>query len=256
MTGDLQNEPEDIPRMVEAVEAGNDVASGRRRRARIGGSFRPSHLINACSAASPALRFSDFGAPSTPTVGRRRADARSIGKQKFTKALVLSGGAMSIEVDVGMPRATDRPATHLFADAARTPRHGGYCRNPSSGSRAPGSVSSLSLRAWCLRIVFWIGESTSGPLFGGVGNPVRPRHPGLHLALIGEYLGRIQRDVEGRRSTRSIANFSRRKLRFRAGLSTPLRGERARPSRALQFGLPLAIDVNTRGWRRCASPPP
>src|SRR5712691_12807269 len=31
MDGDLQNEPEDIPRLVEAVEAGNDVASGRRR---------------------------------------------------------------------------------------------------------------------------------------------------------------------------------------------------------------------------------
>src|SRR5438093_11071544 len=30
MDGDLQNEPEDIPRLVEAVEAGNDVASGRR----------------------------------------------------------------------------------------------------------------------------------------------------------------------------------------------------------------------------------
>src|SRR5216110_2396165 len=31
MDGDLQNQPEDIPRLVEAVEAGNDVASGRRR---------------------------------------------------------------------------------------------------------------------------------------------------------------------------------------------------------------------------------
>ena len=30
MDGDLQNQPEDIPRLVEAVEAGNDVASGRR----------------------------------------------------------------------------------------------------------------------------------------------------------------------------------------------------------------------------------
>jgi len=28
MDGDLQNQPEDIPRLVEAVEAGNDVASG------------------------------------------------------------------------------------------------------------------------------------------------------------------------------------------------------------------------------------
>ena len=35
MDGDLQNEPEDIPRAVEAVEAGNDVASGRRGHAKI-----------------------------------------------------------------------------------------------------------------------------------------------------------------------------------------------------------------------------
>src|SRR5438105_6621995 len=31
MDGDLQNQPEDIPRLVAVVEAGNDVASGRRR---------------------------------------------------------------------------------------------------------------------------------------------------------------------------------------------------------------------------------
>src|SRR5687767_6429187 len=30
MDGDLQNQPEDIPRLVAAVEAGTDVASGRR----------------------------------------------------------------------------------------------------------------------------------------------------------------------------------------------------------------------------------
>ena len=30
MDGDLQNPPEDVPRLVEAVEAGYDVASGRR----------------------------------------------------------------------------------------------------------------------------------------------------------------------------------------------------------------------------------
>src|SRR5436309_11507018 len=29
MDGDLQNQPEDIPRLVDAVEAGNDVARGR-----------------------------------------------------------------------------------------------------------------------------------------------------------------------------------------------------------------------------------
>src|ERR1043166_157261 len=34
MDGDLQNEPEDIPKLVAAVENGADVASGRRRARR------------------------------------------------------------------------------------------------------------------------------------------------------------------------------------------------------------------------------
>src|SRR5947208_2362380 len=47
MDGDLQNEPEDIPRLVEAVEAGNDVASGRRRaRTDSAGRSVPSRVIN------------------------------------------------------------------------------------------------------------------------------------------------------------------------------------------------------------------
>src|SRR5947199_940273 len=47
MDGDLQNQPEDIPRLVEAVEAGNDVASGRRRARKdpVGRSL-PSRVIN------------------------------------------------------------------------------------------------------------------------------------------------------------------------------------------------------------------
>src|SRR5881397_160331 len=47
MDGDLQNAPEDIPRLLEAVDAGNDVASGRRRVRKdpLGRAF-PSRVIN------------------------------------------------------------------------------------------------------------------------------------------------------------------------------------------------------------------
>src|SRR5947209_4144411 len=47
MDGDLQNAPEDIPRLVAAVDAGTDVASGRRnaRKDPVGRSV-PSRLIN------------------------------------------------------------------------------------------------------------------------------------------------------------------------------------------------------------------
>src|SRR6478609_6047687 len=95
MDGDLQNAPEDIPRLVAAVEAGADVASGRRLVRRDSwGRTLPSLLINGMLRRFTGVRIADFGCAFnayrrdalTPMLG-------AIGKQKFTKALVLSGGA-------------------------------------------------------------------------------------------------------------------------------------------------------------------
>ena len=48
-------------------------------------------------------------------------------------------------------------------------------------------------------VVFGIGKSNfPGPLFGGVGVIFVLGMQRFILALVGEYLGRIQRDVEGR----------------------------------------------------------
>jgi hypothetical protein len=47
--------------------------------------------------------------------------------------------------------------------------------------------------------VFWVDESNfPGPLFGGVAVLFVLGIQGFILALVGEYLARIQRDVEGR----------------------------------------------------------
>ena len=47
-------------------------------------------------------------------------------------------------------------------------------------------------------IVFWIGEANfPGPLFGGVAVLYVLGFQGFILALVGEYLSRIQRGVEG-----------------------------------------------------------
>src|SRR5213593_1904584 len=102
MDGDLQNQPEDIPRLVEAVEAGNEVASGRRRARKdpVGRSV-PSRVINGMLRRFTGAEISDFGCAFNAY--RREAVEPmlgSIGKQKFTKALVLSGGASVVEVDV------------------------------------------------------------------------------------------------------------------------------------------------------------
>src|SRR3954471_21392996 len=102
MDGDLQNQPEDIPKLVAAVESGVDVASGRRNARRDSwGRTLPSRLINGMLRRFTGVAISDFGCAFNAY--RRRAIEPmlgSIGRQKFTKALVLSGGAWVVEVDV------------------------------------------------------------------------------------------------------------------------------------------------------------
>jgi hypothetical protein len=63
-----------------------------------------------------------------------------------------------------------------------------------------GAVSSLlAFALGVYGVIFWVGESNfPGPLFGGVAVLFVLGIQGFILALIGEYLGRIQRDVEGR----------------------------------------------------------
>jgi undecaprenyl-phosphate 4-deoxy-4-formamido-L-arabinose transferase len=204
MDGDLQNSPEDIPRLVEAVEAGNDVASGRRRaRKDPFGRTLPSRVINGMLRRFTGVAISDFGCAFN---GYRRSAVEpmlgSIGRQKFTKALVLSGGASVVEVDVAhsprrgssrySPLRLTRTALHVLA---------GFWPQPIQWIGVLlGTVSSLlAVALGIYGIVFWVHESNfPGPLFGGVAVLFVLGIQGFILALVGEYLGRIQRDVEGR----------------------------------------------------------
>jgi undecaprenyl-phosphate 4-deoxy-4-formamido-L-arabinose transferase len=204
MDGDLQNSPADLPKLVAAVEAGADVASGRRPiRQDSWGRTLPSKLINGMLRRFTSAEISDFGC----AFNAYRRDAvepmlGSIGKQKFTKALILSGGASVIEVDVAhsprqgpsrySPLRLTRLALHVLA---------GYWPQPIQWIGVLlGVVSSLlAFGLGIYGVVFWIGESNfPGPLFGGVAVLSVLGIQGFILALIGEYLGRIQRDVEGR----------------------------------------------------------
>jgi undecaprenyl-phosphate 4-deoxy-4-formamido-L-arabinose transferase len=204
MDGDLQNEPEDIPKLVEAVEAGNDVASGRRRSRKDSmGRSLPSRVINGMLRRFTGVAISDFGCAFNaykrdvvePMLG-------AIGKQKFTKALVLSSGASVVEVDVAhAPR--DGPSRYSPLRLTRLALHvlAGFWPQPIQWIGVLlGTVSSLlALGLGIYGIVFWIDESNfPGPLFGGVAVLFVLGIQGFILALIGEYLGRIQRDVEGR----------------------------------------------------------
>ena len=126
----------------------------------------------------------------------------SIGKQKFTKALVLSGGASVVEVDVThaprhgrsrySPLRLTRLALHVLA---------GFWPQPIQwiGVALGGICSLLATALGAYGIVYWITESNfPGPLFGGVAVLFVLGIQGFILALVGEYLGRIQRYVEGR----------------------------------------------------------
>jgi undecaprenyl-phosphate 4-deoxy-4-formamido-L-arabinose transferase len=204
MDGDLQNAPEDIPKLVAAVDAGAEVASGRRvARRDPWGRTLPSRLINSMLRRFTGVAVSDFGC----AFNAYRRDAITpmlgvIGKQKVTKALVLSGGASVVEVDVQhaarhgssrySPLKLTRLALHVLA---------GFWPQPIQWIGVTlGIVCSLAAFALGVYgVAFWIGEDDfPGPLFGGAAIVFVLGIQGFILALVGEYLGRIQRDVEGR----------------------------------------------------------
>ena len=204
MDGDLQNSPADLPKLVAAVDAGSDVASGRRQgREDSWGRTIPSRLINGMLRRFTKADISDFGC----AFNAYRRDAivpvlGAIGKQKFTKALVLSAGASVTEVDLAhraradssrySPLRLTRLALHVLAGFWPQPIQlagvvlGAIC-----------TIAGLAVLVWGL--VTWIVSSNfPGLLFlGGLVLGVLGLQ-GFILALVGEYLGRIQRDVEGR----------------------------------------------------------
>ena len=204
MDGDLQNPPEDLPRLVRAVDAGYDVASGRRAaRSESWGRTLPSRLINGMLRRFTRVDISDFGCAFNAY--RRTAYEPllgAIGRQKFTKALVLSGGASVVEVDVGHAERTGasryspfhltRLALHVLA---------GFWPQPIQWAGVVlGLVCTLAAAALGVYgLAYWVVESDfPGPLLLGALVVAVLGVQGFVLALVGEHLGRIQREVEGR----------------------------------------------------------
>jgi len=203
MDGDLQNEPEDIPRLLEALDR-VDVASGRRVARRDSpGRTLPSRVINGLLRTFTHVDISDFGCAFN---GYRRSAIEpmlgAIGRQKFTKALVLSSGVSVEEVDVSHAESASgsryspvrlvRLALHVVA---------GFWPQPVQWIGVTlGLVCTLASAALGVYgVAYWIVNSNfPGPLFAGAGIVLVLGVQGFVLALIGESLGRIQRDVERR----------------------------------------------------------
>jgi undecaprenyl-phosphate 4-deoxy-4-formamido-L-arabinose transferase len=204
MDGDLQNAPEDIPRLVRAVEGGSDVASGRRTARRDSwGRTLPSRVINGMLRRFTGVAISDFGCAFNAY--RRSAVVPmlgSIGKQKFTKALVLSGGASVVEVDVAhSPRAGSSRYSPLRL--TRTALHvlAGFWPQPIqwTGVALGLTCTVLATALAGYGLWYWVDRADfPGPLLLGVAVLFVLGIQGFVLALVGEYLGRIQREVEGR----------------------------------------------------------
>jgi undecaprenyl-phosphate 4-deoxy-4-formamido-L-arabinose transferase len=204
MDADLQNVPEDLPKLIAAVEGGADVASGRRRgRDDSWGRTFPSKLVNGMLRRFTGAEIADFGCAFNaysrsaiePVLG-------VIGKQKFTKALVLSAGASVVEVDLSHQARADgsryspfrliRLALHVLA---------GFWPQPIqwAGVLIGAVCGLLTVAVGLWGIVAWVvnGDFPGLLFLGGLVLGVLAVQ-GFILALVGEYLGRIQRDVEGR----------------------------------------------------------
>ena len=113
MDGDLQNAPEDIPKLVAAVDAGPTSPWTQSGAARSLGPDASSLMVNGMLRRFTGVAISDFGCAFNAY--RRSAlepALGSIGKQKFTKALGCSTGA-SVARSTSSTRARGRapPAT-------------------------------------------------------------------------------------------------------------------------------------------------
>jgi glycosyltransferase involved in cell wall biosynthesis len=205
MDGDLQNDPQDIPKLVEALEReGVEVASGHRaqRADALMGRQIPSRAINAMLRRLTQVEISDYGCAFN---AYRRAAFEPvmhvIGRQKFTKALVLSTGAPVTEVEL-----QNHPREHSKYSRMRLIRLAlhvltGFWPKPIQlaglGLGLLCGVASIAVTVYA--VAFWIVESNfPGLAFLSALVLFVLAIQGMILGLLGEYVIRIHRDVERR----------------------------------------------------------
>jgi undecaprenyl-phosphate 4-deoxy-4-formamido-L-arabinose transferase len=202
MDGDLQNAPSDIPHLVAAVEAGADVASGRRR-GRADPTLRrlPSAAINRMLARLTGVGLSDFGCAFN-AYRREALDPvmHRIGRQKFTKAIVCSTGVRVVEVDLVHQAREGRsryraPALVKMGLQVITGFWPGLSQRVGLSVAVVGILSGAGVGVWGL--VDWIrhGDPPGLALLGAAVLFLLGLHGAL-MAIVGEQLGRIQRLVE------------------------------------------------------------
>ena len=205
MDGDLQNDPGDIPALVAALdEHGVDVASGRRegRADALMTRKLPSRAINGMLRRITHVEISDYGCAFNAY--RREAlepVLHRIGRQKFTKALVLSTGASVHEVNLRHHAREGQASRYSTMRLVRLALHvlTGFWPQPIqyAGAAIGFVTGAASLALAVYGIVYWFAhDNFPGPTMLAVLVLVVLSVQGFMLALLGEYVTRIQRDVE------------------------------------------------------------
>jgi undecaprenyl-phosphate 4-deoxy-4-formamido-L-arabinose transferase len=202
MDGDLQNAPSDIPRLVAAVDAGADVASGRRK-GRSDPFLRrlPSAAINRMLARLTGVDLSDFGCAFN-AYRREALDPvmHRIGRQKFTKAIVCSTGVRVVEVDLQHRAREDRSRYRPLALVKMglqviTGFWPGLSQRVGLTVAVLGILLGAGVGVWGL--VDWIRHgSPPGLALLGAAVLILLGLLGALMAIVGEQLGRIQRLLE------------------------------------------------------------
>ena len=126
-----------------------------------------------------------------------------VGRQKFTKALILSTGASVVEVDLQHHAREGQASRYSSMRLLRLALHVlfGFWPQPIQWAGAVIAVvmTLASLALGTYGVIYWIAEANfPGPTFLAALVLGVLAVQGFILALLGEYVMRIQRDVEQR----------------------------------------------------------
>jgi undecaprenyl-phosphate 4-deoxy-4-formamido-L-arabinose transferase len=164
----------------------------------------PSRAINGMLRRLTSVEISDYGCAFNAY--RRSAlepVLHRIGRQKFTKALVLSTGASVVEVDLLHHAREGQASRYSSMRLVRLAMHVlfGFWPQPIQWAGAAIAIvmtlASLGLATY--GAIYWIAEANfPGPTFLAALILGVLAVQGFILALLGEYVMRIQRDVEQR----------------------------------------------------------
>ncbi len=205
MDGDLQNNPADIPRLMAAIDDGADLVSGKRATREDGFILRrlPSAIVNKMLRRLTRAPITDFGCAFNAY--RRSAlmpVLPRIGRQKFTKALVSTTTSRVTEVEVSHAARADKSRYSVMALTKMTLHvlTGFWPGLLQWVGTAMGILGILASVVVAIRgIDIWIGDGNfPGLVFLGGLVLFMLGMLALLLAAVGEYLQRIQRDVDGR----------------------------------------------------------